>query len=73
MIEKPYTDISISSLEGWSESKDHALIMYYTFELAAAHAERAVYVDKVKETETKIDNLNTEFAHLRAKYPEEFI
>ena len=73
MMEKPYTDIPISTLEEWSETKDHALIMHYTFELAAVVAERNVYIDKVKEAESRIAELNNTFGHLRDKYPEEFV
>jgi hypothetical protein len=73
MMEKPYTDIPISTLEEWSETKDQALAAHYLCELGLALTEREVYLDKVKEIDSRIENLNFTFGHLRDKYPEEFV
>lgn len=72
-MERLYTDIQASSLDEWSETKDQALISYYLQVVGLLLTERAVFVDKVNETDLKLENLHNTFGHLRDKYPEEFV
>jgi hypothetical protein len=73
MMEKVYTDIPISGLDDWSDTKDHALITYYLTELAVARDAQANLTNKLKEIEKTIVDLDKTFGHLKEKYPEEFV
>lgn len=73
MMERLYTDIQASSLEEWSDTKDHAYITYYLCELALAHSEQINLSNKLKDVERTINDLDKTFGHLKDKYPEEFV
>lgn len=73
MMEKLYTDIPVSTLEEWSDTKDQALITYYLTELAVAHDSILSLTNKLRDVEKTIVELDKTFGHLKEKYPEEFI
>ena len=73
MMERLYSDIQSSSLEEWSDTKDHAMIEFYLTELAVAHDAQTSLTNKLKEVEKTIIDLDKTFGHLKEKYPEEFV
>lgn len=73
MMEKLYTDIPASTIEEWSDTKDQALITHYLCELAISYSNRDSLLEKIKEIDVYVNDLDNTFGHLRQSHPEEFI